>query len=94
MFTFGQHLLQSLSLSNRTGETIKDNTFTGRQAVVLAGKYTNHQVVGDELTVVDVALSNRAQLCTVLDLSTQHITCANVTHTILLNNHVTVGTLS
>ena len=77
--TLLQHFLQSLSLRDGAGETVEDNTLVSTpERVIDTGKDTDHQLVGNQLTVVDESLSRLTQLGTFLNLITQHITSGDM----------------
>ena len=94
MLALCEHLLQSLGLGNGAGETVKDDTLSGRHLVVGVSQDVYHQGVGQELAVVDVTLGGLAQLSTCLNLGTEHIAGADVAHAVTLYNLITVGTLA
>lgn len=67
MAALGKHLLQSLSLRDGAGEAIKDDTLVvGTKAVIDAGEDIDHQFVGNQLTLVDIALGRLAKFRSVL----------------------------
>src|SRR5574344_705464 len=58
MITLGQHFLQSLSLRNCTRETIEDYTFmVFSKSIINTGKDIYHQIIRNQLTVIDESLS-------------------------------------
>ena len=89
MTTLRKHLLQSLSLWSGTWETVEDYTSVIlTEAIVYTCEDVNHQLVWNQLTIVDITLSCLTKFCTVLDFVTKYITCRNVTETILLDHLV------
>ena len=95
MAALGKHLLQSLSLRDGAGEAIKDDTLVvGTKTVIDAGEDIDHQFVGNQLTLVDIALGRLTKFRSVFDLATQHITRGDVAQTVLLNQFVTLRALT
>src|SRR5574344_382835 len=95
MTTLSQHLLQSLSLWSGTWKTIKNHTlmlFT--KAIIYACENVDHQLVWNQLTIVDITLSSLTKFCTVLDFITEYIPCRNVTETIFLDHLVALSTFT
>ena len=89
MTTLRKHLLQSLSLWSGTWETIEDYTSVIlTEAIVYTCEDVDHQLVWNQLTIVDITLSCLTKFCTVLDFVTKYVTCRNVTETILLDHLV------
>ena len=81
-----EHLLQSLCLWDGTRETIEDNTFVFlAETVIYAGQYVYHQLIGDELSLVDIAFGGLAKLCSVLDFVAQYIASGDVSESVLLD---------
>ena len=72
--TFVEHLLQGLSLWDRTGEAVEDHTLMVTEGVIYTGKDADHQVVGDQLTVVDITGCGLTQFRALLNLTTKHVT--------------------
>ena len=76
MSTLGKHLLQCLGLWDGTGESVEDNTFVRcSKPVVHAGQNADHQVVGNQLSVVYQSFGSHSQFCTFLDFIAKNITC-------------------
>ena len=95
MTTLSEHLLQCLGLRDRTGETVEDHAFVlFAEAVVDAGQNVDHQVVGDQLTVVDIFFCCLAQLSAVLDLVAQHVAGRDMFETILSDHLVALCALA
>ena len=95
MAALGKHFLQSLSLRDGAGEAIKDDTLVvGTKTVIDAGEDIDHQFVGNQLTLVDIALGRLTKFRSVFDLATQHITRGDVAQTVLLNQFVTLRALT
>ena len=86
---FGKHLFQGFCLRDSAGETVEDDTLMLlAETVVNTGEDINHQFIGDELSVVDIAFGCLAQFCSVLDLAAEHVARRDVVETILLNHLV------
>ena len=93
--TLTEHLLQSLSLWDGTGETIEDHTLVlSTERVIDRCKDRHHQIVGDQLTIVDITLGGLTQFGTVLNLITEHITRGDVVQTVLLYQFVALRSLA
>ena len=92
--TLAEHLLQRLSLRDGTGEAIEDHPLVIAERVVDSGQDAHHQIVGDQLSLVDVAGGSLAQLRALLYLSPQHIAGGDVVQTILLNHLVALCALA
>ena len=56
------------------------------EAVVDVGEDAHHQVVGNELAVVDISLGGLAQLRATLDLVAQHVSGGDVAEAVFLNH--------
>ena len=79
-----QHLLQSFGLRNGTWEAIEDNALVFfAEAIINTGKDINHQLVRNQLAVINISLGSLAKFCPFPDLITKHITRRNVLETIL-----------
>lgn len=73
--TLVEHLLQGFSLLDGTWETIEDDTLVVFSiAVIDRSQDVDHQVIGDELTVVDIFLGCFAQFRSFFYLVAEHIT--------------------
>ena len=64
------------------------------EAVIHTCKDVDHQLVGDELSVVNEALGCLAKFCSVLDLVAENVACRDVVETILLNHQVALSALA
>ena len=64
------------------------------EAVVDRRQDAHHQVVGNQLALINVALGCLAQLGAVLDLVAQHVARGDVLEAVLLNQFVTLGALA
>ena len=74
--TLSQHLLQSLCLWDCTWETIEDNTLMLlAKAIVYACKNIYHQLIRNELTIVNVSFCSLTKFCTILNFITKYVTC-------------------
>lgn len=92
---FCEHLLESLGLGNSAGETVEDYALVLLAEIVVdAGKNVNHEFVGDELAVVDVALGCLAELGAVLDFAAQHVAGGDMVEAILLDHEVALCALA
>ena len=93
--TLVEHLLQGLCLWNRAGEAVEDHTLVlTTETVVNAGQNADHQVVGDQLTVINILLGCLTQFGTLTDLITEHIARRDMVKTILLNQLVALRALT
>ena len=93
--TLVEHLFQGLCLWDRAGETIEDDTLVlTSERVVYRCQDAYHQVVGNQLTVVDIALSRLAKFCTLLDFCTKYITCRDMLQSIFFNQFVALCALA
>ena len=73
--TLVEHLLQGLCLWDGTGESVEDDTFMlTSERIIHRGKNADHQIVGNQLSVVDIALGGLTEFRTVFDFRTKHIT--------------------
>ena len=85
--TLRQHLLQCLGLGNRAGKAVEDDALVLlAETVVDAGKDVNHQLIGNELSLVDISLGRLAKFRPVLNLTAQHIPRGDMPETILSNH--------
>ena len=64
------------------------------KAIIYACEDVDHQLVWNQLTIVDITLSSLTKFCTVLDFITEYITCRNVTETIFLDHLVALSTFT
>ena len=64
------------------------------EAVIYACENVNHQLVGDELSVVDKSLGSLAEFCSVLDFSAEHVTSRDMVEAILLDHKVALCALT
>ena len=94
LITFGKHLFQGFCLGDGTGETVEDDAFAVLKAVEYAGQDVDHQFVGDQLALVDVAFGGLAQFGTVLDFCTEHIAGRDVVETVLFYYSITLCSLA
>ncbi len=93
--TFIEHLFQGLSLRNRAGETIKDHTFAvTSERIIDRSENAYHQIVGNQLTIVDIPSSSLAEFGSLLDFTTKHVTRRNMVQTVLLNHLITLCALA
>ena len=92
--TLVEHLLQSLCLWDRTGETVEDDTLVIAEAIIDTSEDAHHEVIGYQLSVVDIRGSGLTQLCPLLDLTAKHITRRDMIQSVLLNHLVALRTLS
>ena len=73
--TLVEHLLQGLGLWDGAGETVEDNTLAiTSEAIVNRSENAYHQIVGDQLSLLDIAGSSLTQLGTILNFTTKYIT--------------------
>ena len=90
-----EHLLQSLSLWDCAREAVEDNALMlFAEAVIHTCEDVYHQLVWDELSVVDKAFSSLAKFCFVLDFVAKNVACRDVVETILLNHQVALSALA
>ena len=95
MSTLSKHLLQGLSLWYGTGESVEYHScMLLAERVVYAGKNINHQLVRDQLTLVDKLLGSLTQFGIVLNLITEHVACGDMSQSVLLDHLVALRTLA
>ena len=93
--TLLEHLLQSLCLRYGTWETVEYHSFvTSSVSVVHVSQYRNHQLVGNKIAAVNIAGSEFSQLCTFLYLATQHVSCRDVSQSVVLYHQLTLCSFS
>ncbi len=85
---FGEHGLERFCLGNGAGETVKDDAFAGAECIVGGCKDVDHERVGDELSLVDVALGSVAEFSAVLDFGTEHVASGDVLEAVFLYEQV------
>ena len=69
--TFIEHLLQRFCLWCSAWKTVEDNTFMlFTEAVIDTCKNINHQCIGYQLTIVNIAFGGLAKRCSILDFIT------------------------
>ena len=64
------------------------------EVVINLGKDANHQFVRNKIALVDKTLGGLTQLCTILNLITEHITCGDMPQSIVLNHQIALCPLS
>ena len=93
--TIVQHFLQGFSLWNGTGETVKDDALvTTSVRIIHTSQYRNHQVVRNQVALVDKALGGLTQFCTLLDFITQHIARRDVSQAIVFYHQIALRSLT
>ena len=93
--TLFQHLLQCLCLWDGTGESIEDYALVRpSERVIHRGEDAHHQIVRNQLSIVDIPLCRLTQFCTFLDLCTKHVTSRDMFQTIFLDEFVALGALA
>ena len=86
-----QHLLQGFGLWRRAWKSIEDDAFVVcPEAVIDIGQNAHHQLVGYQLTIVDISFGGLAQFRSILDFASQHVTCRDMAQAILLYHLVTL----
>ena len=71
-----EHFLQSLSLRDSAWEAVEDYALVLlAEAIIHTCEDVDHQLVGDELSVVNEALGSLAKFCSVLNLTTENVAC-------------------
>ena len=88
------HHLEGFGLGNGAGETVEDDTFAGAQRIVNACQDANHQIVGDELAVVNKTLGGLAQFGAFLDFSAEHIAGRDMLESIFFHEEGALGALA
>ncbi len=91
---FGQHLLQGFGLCDGAGEAVEDDALGVLEAVQRAGQDVDNQLVGQELSLVDIAFGGFAQFGSVLDFGTQHVARGDVVDAILRYNSLALCALA
>ena len=87
-----QHLLQGLGLGNGAGEPVEDNALVLlAKAIIYAGQDVYHQLIGYQLSLVDIVLGRLAKLGTVLDFIAENISSRDVLQAILGDHLVALG---
>src|SRR5574344_1318932 len=95
MSAFVKHSLQCLCLRYGTWETVEDNALVFLSETVINGcKYVHHQVVRNQLTVVNISFCCLALFCSVLNFIAKYVACRDVFKTILLNHFLTLRSLA
>ena len=70
MSALGEHGLQSLGLRDGAGEAVEDHAVViAAERVVDAGEHVDDELIGHQLSLVDVLLGGLAELCSVLNLA-------------------------
>ena len=67
---------------------------TASEGIVDVSQYTDHQLVRNQLTVIDKPLSCLAQLGTLLDLIAQHIARRDMSQAVVLYQQVALCSLT
>ena len=92
---FREHLLQGLGLRDGAGEAIEDDALVlASEGIIDGSQDVNHQLIGDELALVDEALGCLTKFRAVLDLVAEHIARGDMTETVFLNHHVALRSLA
>ena len=90
-----EHLLQSLCLRDGAGEAVENHALVFlAEGVVNAGEDVHHQVVGDELPLVDISLGGLAEVSAVLDFAAQHVARGDMPQAVLLDHEIALGALA
>ena len=64
------------------------------ETIIYTCKNVNHQLIRNQLTIINVSLSSLSKLRTILNLITENITCRDMTKAILFNHLVALSTFT
>ena len=93
--TLVEHLLQSLCLWDSARESVEYHSLMLlAERVVYAGENVYHQLVRNELTLVDVSLGSLAKFSFVFDLISEHVTSRDVSQSVLPDKEIALCALS
>ena len=86
-----EHLFEGFGLGDGAGKTVEDDTGLFGEGIVGGGEDVDHEFIGDELTVVDVAFGGATQFGVGLDFGAQHVAGGDVVETVFFNQNITLG---
>ena len=92
--TLGEHRFQRLHLSYRAGKAIEDDALAAAALIVRSSQNVYHQRIGNQLSVVNVAFGNLAQLASGLDFATQHIARGDMSEAIFADEFCAIRALA
>lgn len=86
-----EHLFEGFGLGDGAGKTVEDDTGFLGEGIVGGGEDVDHEFIGDELTVVDVAFGGATQFGVGLDFGAQHVAGGDVVETVFFNQNIALG---
>ena len=81
--TLDEHLFERFGLGNGAGKTVEDDTGLFGEGIVGGGEDVDHQRIGDELTVVDIAFGRATQFGVGFDFGAEYVAGGDV-----VENHI------
>ena len=88
--TLDEHLFERFGLGNGAGEAVEDDTGLFGEGIVGGGEDVDHQRIGDELTVVDVAFGRATQFGVGFDFGAEYVAGGDVVETIFFDQNITL----
>ena len=88
--TLSEHLFERFGLGNGAGETVEDDTGLFGEGIVGGGEDVDHQRIGDELTVVDIAFGRATQFSVGFDFGAEYVAGGDVVETIFFDQNITL----
>ena len=85
-----EHLFEGFGLGDGAGKTVEDDTGLFGEGIVGGGEDVDHQRIGDELTVVDIAFGRATQFGVGFDFGAEYVAGGDVVETIFFDQNITL----